>query len=528
MDQNNLGTYLRTIKYLTLSQIYYRILYIIKKRFFNKKYYLKNIYKNDSISWKNSFYKNKSFEEKNSFRFLNKEKKFPIVDWNFMEYGKLWNYNLVYFDFLNQKDMDLNVGLNLINSFIKNDSSHISGHEPYTISLRNVNWIKFLVINKIKDQDIDDYIYNSYCRLLDNLEFHLMGNHLLENGFSLLFGSYYFENSNFYLKAKKIILEQLEEQILNDGAHFELSPMYHNIILERLLDSIFLIHNNNTFGDKEFKNSLINKAEKMLSWLKNIEYRNGELPHFNDSTNNIALLNSKLFDYANILKINDKKIPLKDSGYRKVNLDGYEFILDVGPIGPDYIPGHGHADIFNFELKIDNLPMIVDTGTSTYENNSKRQNERSTFAHNTITINTKNQSEVWGSFRVGSRAKVNILSDERNRVYASHDGYKNMGITHFRSFEFFKNKIIIEDTLKGTQKNIAESHIHFHPDRSVIMISNNIIEVDKKIHLIFHGYNNIKIKDFKYCLGFNKNKTSKKIIAEIKYDSKITIKLNEN
>ena len=528
MDQNNLGTYLRTIKYLTLSQIYYRILYIIKKRFFNKKYYLKNIYKNDSISWKNSFYKNKSFEEKNSFRFLNKEKKFPIVDWNFMEYGKLWNYNLVYFDFLNQKDMDLNVGLNLINSFIKNDSSHISGHEPYTISLRNVNWIKFLVINKIKDQDIDDYIYNSYCRLLDNLEFHLMGNHLLENGFSLLFGSYYFENSNFYLKAKKIILEQLEEQILNDGAHFELSPMYHNIILERLLDSIFLIHNNNTFGDKEFKNSLINKAEKMLSWLKNIEYRNGELPHFNDSTNNIALLNSKLFDYANILKINDKKIPLKDSGYRKVNLDGYEFVLDVGPIGPDYIPGHGHADIFNFELKIDNLPMIVDTGTSTYENNSKRQNERSTFAHNTITINTKNQSEVWGSFRVGSRAKVNILSDERNRVYASHDGYKNMGITHFRSFEFFKNKIIIEDTLKGTQKNIAESHIHFHPDRSVIMISNNIIEVDKKIHLIFHGYNNIKIKDFKYCLGFNKNKTSKKIIAEIKYDSKITIKLNEN
>jgi len=445
-----------------------------------------------------------------------------------MEYGKLWNYNLVYFDFLNQKDMDLNVGLNLINSFIKNDSSHISGHEPYTISLRNVNWIKFLVINKIKDQDIDDYIYNSYCRLLDNLEFHLMGNHLLENGFSLLFGSYYFENSNFYLKAKKIILEQLEEQILNDGAHFELSPMYHNIILERLLDSIFLIHNNNTFGDKEFKNSLINKAEKMLSWLKNIEYRNGELPHFNDSTNNIALLNSKLFDYANILKINDKKIPLKDSGYRKVNLDGYEFVLDVGPIGPDYIPGHGHADIFNFELKIDNLPMIVDTGTSTYENNSKRQNERSTFAHNTITINTKNQSEVWGSFRVGSRAKVNILSDERNRVYASHDGYKNMGITHFRSFEFFKNKIIIEDTLKGTQKNIAESHIHFHPDRSVIMISNNIIEVDKKIHLIFHGYNNIKIKDFKYCLGFNKNKTSKKIIAEIKYDSKITIKLNEN
>ena len=116
----------------------------------------------------------------------------------------------------------------------------------------------------------------------------------------------------------------------------------------------------------------------------------------------------------------------------------------------------------------------------------------------------------------------------KNRVYASHNGYKNIGITHFRSFEFFKQKIIIKDSLKGSQKNIAESHIHFHPDRSVIMISNNIIEVDKKIHLKFYGYKNIKIKDFKYSLGFNKNKTGKKIIADIKYESKIIIKLNEN
>ena len=70
-----------------------------------------------------------------------------------------------------------------------------------------------------------------------------------------------------------------------------------------------------------------------------------------------------------------------------------------------------------------------------------------------------------------------------------------MGVTHFRLFEFFNRKIIIRDSLKGDQKNIAESHIHFHPTRNVIMISNNIIEIDKKIQLEFSGYNNIKIKD---------------------------------
>lgn len=35
-------------------------------------------------------------------------------------------------------------------------------------------------------------------------------------------------------------------------------------------------------------------------------------------------------------------------------------------IGPDYIPGHAHADTFNYELRIDGVPFIVDTGISTY------------------------------------------------------------------------------------------------------------------------------------------------------------------
>ena len=61
-----------------------------------------------------------------------------------------------------------------------------------------------------------------------------MGNHLLENGFSLLFGSYYFRDEKLYSKAKEIIKTELREQILDDGAHFELSPMYHSIILHRI------------------------------------------------------------------------------------------------------------------------------------------------------------------------------------------------------------------------------------------------------------------------------------------------------
>ena len=56
---------------------------------------------------------------------------------------------------------------------------------------------------------------------------------------------YYLELTIFkmkiYNKSKNLLISELNEQVLKDGAHFELSPMYHQIILSRLLDSIQLI-----------------------------------------------------------------------------------------------------------------------------------------------------------------------------------------------------------------------------------------------------------------------------------------------
>ena len=84
-------------------------------------------------------------------------------------------------------------------------------------------------------------LYAQYMRLLDNIEYHLMGNHLLENGFSLLFGGVYFGDARFCRKAEEILREELAEQILPDGGHYERSPMYHQIILGRVLDCINLL-----------------------------------------------------------------------------------------------------------------------------------------------------------------------------------------------------------------------------------------------------------------------------------------------
>ena len=53
------------------------------------------------------------------FRFLNREKRFgDSIRWDYCGFGKLWNYNLNYFDFLNQPEMRIDRGFGLMQDFI--------------------------------------------------------------------------------------------------------------------------------------------------------------------------------------------------------------------------------------------------------------------------------------------------------------------------------------------------------------------------------------------------------------------------
>ena len=436
------------------------------------------------------------------FRFLNVEHDFnDCIDWNFKKYGKLWTYNLNYFEFLNQDKIDIDEGLSFIWDFIKKSASANTSFESYPTSLRGLNWIKFLCKHKITNPNIDAFLYAQYLILLDNLEYHLMGNHLLENGFSLLFASYYFKDDKLFFRAKKILLQELEEQILPDGAHFELSPMYHQIILFRLLDCINLLRNNNWRGEGLLK-QLRKKASSMLGWLDRICFLSGIMPRFNDSTIGVAPSKEALLSYSDRLGVEKIDISLKESGYRRFSNQNYEVAIDVGPIGPNYIPGHGHADMLNFELYVKGKPLVVDTGVSTYDLCTVRQYERSTSAHNTVTIDGLDQSEVWASFRVGRRAKLEILEESVSELRAKHNGYRTVGVTHERRFIFEPNKVIIEDSLSNKKYAIARFHLS---QNGVTVLENNSVACDE-VKINFENMNKIWIEPYHYACGFNKTR----------------------
>ena len=198
MDFHKIKLYYHTIRFLKPVQVFYRLIGWFKQKAsfndINQKFDL------SPIIWIGGLKNLSSFEKNISFIFLNTLKKFDNgkIDWNYSSNGKLWNYNLNYFDFLNQDSIDANQGIQLINQFIVFSPDHIDGVEPYPISLRSINWVKFLSKNKIINDKINAHLFRDCSFLYNNLEYHILGNHLLENAFSLLFSSYYFQNEHYF------------------------------------------------------------------------------------------------------------------------------------------------------------------------------------------------------------------------------------------------------------------------------------------------------------------------------------------
>ena len=517
MLSNKLKLYYNTLKFMKPLQVSYQLYYRLLSKLGISEFSNKLDIKHEPLHFIKAIYSSPSYPiEMNSFTFLNQTKTFlQTIDWNFTDYGKLWTYNLNYFDFLEQEGLSKEIGLNLIHDFCSKGNTHIEAYEPYPISLRVVNWVKFLSRHQVFDDTINHQLIQDLYRLKGKIEYHIMANHLFENGFGLLFGAYFFQDEKLYRSAKDIILSQLQEQILSDGAHYELSPMYHNIILLRILDSYQLVSRNN-WKVNELSKEFIEAAALMLGWMNTMSFSNGEMPCLNDSTSDIAPRPQEINDYAKLLGIELTNSKLSSCGYRKYHSNGLELIFDCGQIAPRYQPGHSHADSLQILLYEHGIPVIVDTGISTYEKNERRHLERSTSSHNTVTVDGKNSSEVWSGFRVGRRAVVNIQKENFNSITAEHNGYRNFEITHQRTIEKSSNGYKISDNILGPAKNrIIQGHLHFHPE-TLIVISDNLIQINNKVQVKFNFVEDLLVQNYKFAEGFNLLRDGKKIIYTFK------------
>tara|TARA_Y100000389_G_scaffold195257_1_gene226430 strand:+ start:4847 stop:6418 length:1572 start_codon:yes stop_codon:yes gene_type:complete len=430
-----------------------------------------------------------SLINENTFKFLNKSQSLSEVGWNDNRNitTKLWRYNQHYFDDLNAVDSFKRKVWHdqlLKNWISENSIGKGIGWDPYPTSIRIVNWIKWhLQGNKLSDTSLKSLALQANW-LNKRIEWHILGNHLFSNAKALIFAGLFFSSkqSEIWLKkGLKIINDELKEQVLNDGGHFELSPMYHAIFLEDLLDLINIYR----VYSKDFKKTQLNEwvktAKKMFKWLVPMTHPDGDIAFFNDSTLEIAPNLHELKKYAQRLQINhisekfNQITHLLDSGYIRYNSNDVIGLLDIALIGPDYQPGHAHADTLSFELSLFGQRLLVNSGISEYGIGPARQYERSTKAHNTVVVNDENSSEVWSGFRVARRAyPFNIKIEELENfvnISCAHDGYKRLANSpiHRRNWQFLKNSLIIKDQIDGSFKS-ANAYFHFHP--SIVITKN--------------------------------------------------------
>ncbi len=519
----DISVFLHTIQHLRMTQVIYQLWYRMHKARYRQLSAPTTV---RAVDWTEWIEKGRCLMDDGTFCFLNIKDGFH--DWNQAEHGALWTYNLNYMDWLCQESVTFGIGAEWIDRFISDMPANSIGLDPYPTALRGINWIKFISRHKGETAPEqfgrwNDALYSQYRLLERKLELHLMGNHLLEDAYSLFIGSVYFRDERMYSRACRLLRHELDEQTLADGAHYEQSPMYHCILLDRLLDCLSMAqHADGLEGLQQMRGLLTEHATRMLGHLESICYEDGTYPLLGDSARGIAPTPGQLRDYGRRLHLTWHAIGLSACGYRHFRSKDMEAFVDVGNITATYQPGHTHADTLGFELRVDGKPFIVDTGISTYNKTGRRQYERSTEAHNTVTIEGRGaSSEVWGGFRVGRRAMVTLLEDSEERVRARHDGYKPA--MHERLFTMDDNGCTVTDSVTDSDRQ-AHCRLHLAGDVRIESRDAGCIRTNRGM-LSIHGATAVNIEAYQYSETYNEFVDSQ--LIDIAFADSVTVEIRK-
>ena len=480
--------YWHTVRYLRISQILWRLWY----RIYNPTIDCRNPpqARERYAYWQTHVTRDYSLLSPQRVRFLNVEADISSENiWNDWGKSKLWLYNLHYFDDLNAINAVVRVDWHrvLIERWVSENPPGVgNGWEPYPTSLRVVNWIKWLASGNAPTPLMQQSLATQVRWLEKKLEFHILGNHLLANAKALCFAGLYFfgeEADRWWARGLRILQDQLKEQILSDGGHFELSPMYHLIVLEDLLDIVQLCR----IYERPAPRFLTVALPRMCFWSQVMRHPDGEIPFFNDATFGVAGTPGELDSYASDFGVITKKLVsprqyLPSSGYLKISDRGATLFADLAAVGPDYLPGHAHADTLSFELSLGLRRVVVNGGTSVYGTDHERQRQRATTAHSTVTIDGESSSEVWGGFRVARRARVEqVKVSDGQRLWASgaHDGYKRFSGSpvHHREWRFAENSLEVVDEITGNGEHAVDINFPLGPGLVPRRIDSSSIEV---------------------------------------------------
>ena len=485
-----LGLYANTVKSMKPSQVYYRIRKMLQLdcsigcKVTSDVSKVMPIATVEELDYDPAFLRRFPADEllDDTVTFLHSSKEFHWNDkWHFDDKSALWNFNLHYFEFLfslvdaYRKTGDkkyLEKSIETIRGWI-NQNPKANGGEgwsPYTIDLRLTNWMGYYAaVHTELDDDFQSLFINSVHEQYDFLSRHLekdiLGNHYFEDLKALVICALFFNDEPVLHTALKVFKAECKEEILPDGMHFELSPMYHKLIFEGVI-RVAVALKDRGLDDHEVDGYL----QPMLDAAWSLEEGLDRIPLFNDAGNNVAkslqALVSACKRYFDLTP--EYKSCFADSGFYIFKQNDWKLIVDAGR--PAYIPGHAHCDAMSFELFKAGKPVIVNCGTYAYQC-KERSFFRSTAAHNTVMVNDTEQSQCWGAFRMAKRSSVSPIKIEDNMISMKMVDQRKNSVC--RTIEIGKESLKVTDISEG---NSIKSFLHVDCDSIRVFTDDSVYD----------------------------------------------------
>jgi uncharacterized heparinase superfamily protein len=340
---------------------------------------------------------------------------------------------------------------------------------PYPTALRAWSWCglhRDLVAGTELEQDFLREMAAHAGFLRRHLESDVGGNHLIKDLKALAGLGVFLRDERLLTRALARLTSQLAVQLLPDGGHYERAPAYHCQVLADLIDVAELVSATGHAPAPELTLAIV----RMRRWLGEVLTPDGVVPLLNDGYPVPAALVAELRPGP---APDTRLLTLPDTGLVRVAAGGWHLIADVGAACPDELPAHAHADTLGCLVHVDGAPLLVDTGTSTYEAGSVRSYERSTAAHNTAELDGADSTEVWGAFRAGRRARVRgvVTRDDAGRmtVEAAHNGYRRLPgrPVHRRQWSLTSDGLQVNDEVTGGRRHSAAVRWHLAPGSAV-------------------------------------------------------------
>ena len=357
---------------------------------------------------------------------------------------------------------------------------------PYGVAQRVLRWTR-LIHGPWREAIREDPAFPTLlrelygqCRFLaGHQEKELLGNHLMKTAVALYAGGRFFagqEADAWLQEATRIIRNEIQTQVLADGGHYERSPMYHLMVLVDLVDAF-----NITPQGDVFEELLLPPIERMHRFAAICTHGDGEIPLFNDSVFDQAPPRIEVLRYAervcgiSPVHGHSQFVALPEFGLFRLGDQSSCLWLDAGDTGPSFLQAHAHADTGSFELSVGSYRVVCDSGVYSYQDPDCRTWDRSTPAHNTVSVSGENSSDCWGSFRVARRARIRELNwsaqDDQQVVAFRHDGFRHLPASpwHERTVTFHTGSYTIRDRIGARRMRGVryDGMLYIGPDISI-------------------------------------------------------------